>query len=617
MVNGGEKTDRLMTLEGRCVSVGASTRSFLAHLLGLTKLGGQYRIRAAAWLDHAIEASIPLKQGEVVFRIERRKEEAAGLVESEHLVLYYRGEQEIPVDLAEAVERYASEHLAGQTLESLADKIAADPELGDPSQPMPPGVDDSDRPRSLLDTWGDRDAYADFFAGGETSRAQLDSLDPGTLFIFVQHGDCECLHVNPHTGGHVVWLVNYPWDNRIRHGIPIGERREDPIKSLTEGMITSDLDENDVIMGNPQKFGRLLKTAEMAHRRTGKTLFISNTCTPVVTGEDVESAVKRFKAASGCPLFFLTVSPRSMTNVFHDVLVTRRLAAERKNPTPRQRCVNLIGFRSDPEAEELLELLSLVDITVNCILIPDLDFKLIGRLPEAAVNVFLPNRLWQHLYDQLQFSTKIPFITPPAPFGLERTMRWIGEIDAFFGSPEDTTRKALKQQVEEIKKEHDYLKQKCGQFRLGFVVRSGETHFLTDPAATWGVPLIEMLEEIGFALDIFIKVEDRESARKASLQVYECFRHGKRHIIKAFDSLELMDRRIRDSAASAFFSSHFFDWRLTAAGKNLFSLQHFEMGLRGVLRTMERLLGICQTPFYRRYQRYLKRTPEGLRGDVQ
>jgi len=74
-----------------------------------------------------------------------------------------------------------------------------------------------------------------------------------------------------------------------------------------------------------------------------------------------------------------------------------------------------------------------------------------------------------------------------------------------------------------------------------------------------------------------------------------------------------MARRLAESKADAFFSCHFFDWRVTAAGKNLFSLQHFEMGLRGAVRTAERLLGICRTPFYRSYHRHLQRTPEGLR----
>ncbi|MBM4388108.1 MAG: hypothetical protein FJ088_10250, partial [Deltaproteobacteria bacterium] len=67
-----------------------------------------------------------------------------------------------------------------------------------------------------------------------------------------------------------------------------------------------------------------------------------------------------------------------------------------------------------------------------------------------------------------------------------------------------------------------------------------------------------------------------------------------------------------DSRSRAFFSHHFFDWRLTQTGKASFSLQHFEKGLGGALRTLERLLIICRSEFYSRYKDYLKRTPDGL-----
>ena len=262
------------SLEGRCVPAGTQSKNLLSRLLGITATQGKYTLRAVAWMDHALEASIATDgDGEVTFRIERRSEDAQGLVVTDKLILYFRGEG-IPEDLLEAVSEHAPEMLAEHTIESLSALIASDPELGDPALPMPPGVDEGDRPRSLLDTWGDKDAFADFFAGGELARAQLDSLDPGALFSFTQHSDCECLHVNPHGGGPVVWLTNYPWDNRIRHGSSTAER-QDLTTAAIEGMITSDLNENDVIMGNPDKLQRILKHAEKVHARTGKTLFFS------------------------------------------------------------------------------------------------------------------------------------------------------------------------------------------------------------------------------------------------------------------------------------------------------------------------------------------------------
>lgn len=597
-------------LGGRCVAAGAHTRALLEELLGISETRGRYQLRAAAWMDHALEASVAVDDRQVVIRIERRSGDAAGLVTTPGLVVYYRG-TELPAELLEAIRTHAPRRLERETIETLEAAVAADPDLGAATLPMPPSVDERARPRSLLDTWGAPDAYADFFAGGEMAREQLDSLDPGALFAFVQHSDCECLHVNPHGIAPIVWLVNHPWDNRVRHGVTAAVR-QDLVAAATEGMMTSDLDENDVILGNQGKLRRLLDHAARVHRRSGKTLFISNTCTPVVSGEDVESEVRRFRVATGCPLLYLTVTPRSMVNVFQDVLVTRRLAAEKAARRPRRRSVNLIGFREDPELEELRGLLARVGVEVRGVLLPALTPERVDRLPEAACNVFLPNQLWQHLYDQLLFGSRIRHLSPPAPYGLAGTVRWVEEVAGIFGLSAGQ-RRALQDAARLPRARLADLRAEAEGHRLGFVVRGDETYYLTRPASTAGVPLVAMLEELGFALDVFLHVRDRESAKRAADEVHAVFARPERHRVLGFDTPEGMARRLADSAADAFFTSHFFDWRITAAGKNLYSLQHFEMGLGGAVRTAERLLGVCRTPFYRRYAGFLQRTPEGLR----
>jgi hypothetical protein len=86
-----------------------------------------------------------------------------------------------------------------------------------------------------------------------------------------------------------------------------------------------------------------------------------------------------------------------------------------------------------------------------------------------------------------------------------------------------------------------------------------------------------------------------------------------RHSVRAFDSFPFLRQRLRDCPASAFLSYHFYDWRLSEAGKASFSIQHFEMGVPGAVRTLERLLSVCRTGFYPKYGKYLRRTAQGLR----
>ncbi|MBM4371175.1 MAG: hypothetical protein FJ098_05950, partial [Deltaproteobacteria bacterium] len=531
-------------------------------------------------------------------------------VRTPDLVLYFRG-RELPRDLVTTVEALAPSRLEGWTLERLAEQVAKDPELGQARLPMPPGVDEGERPRSLLDTWGDGSAWADFFAGGELARSQLDSLDPSTLFSFVQHSDSECIHVNPHCAAPIVWFVSYPWEDR--RGEQRAAQAGRQVESLaTAELVTTELDENDVILGNPDKLDRALAYAVKAQARHGKTIFFSNTCVPVVTGEDVESRVDKVRASCGCPMLFLTVTPRSMVNVFQEILVDRRLAAEAATGPPAPGTVNLVGFARRRDLGELTGLLSACGVSVGCVLLPDLDPGLVDRLPSAGLNVLRPNNLWQNLYDQVMYSSRTPAITPQAPYGVQGTRRWLTEVARAAGSGVDADR-VWQEAFAPRQEAWETLRGRIRGHRVALVVRGEETYHLTRPASTWGIPLVEVLEELGFGLDVLLHVGSRAAAHKAATEVQGVLTDPGRHMIKGFNSFELLRRRLAESAAEAVVTSHTFDWRVTGSGKVPVSLQVFEMGLEGALRTGARLLEACRTPFYRRYARHLGRTRSGLR----
>ena len=102
-------------------------------------------------------------------------------------------------------------------------------------------------------------------------------------------------------------------------------------------------------------------------------------------------------------------------------------------------------------------------------------------------------------------------------------------------------------------------------------------------------------------------------AKEAAQAIRKTFADGTRHSVRAFDSFAFLRQRLLEGPARAFLSYHFFDWRLSEAGKASFSIQHFELGVPGAVRTLERLVGVCRAPFFSRYGRYLRRTAEGLR----
>lgn len=598
-------------LEGKVVAGGQQTRRYLGWLLGLDQPGLPYNVAAVAWVDQEVKATIKLGQEkEATFILKRSTEQTRGVVVTPNLCLTHSGD-ELPKALVRRLERVAAARLGKVNLDALAERIAADPDIGNSGVALPGTADHDRRPRFLLDTWGEGDAYADFFAGGELARGQLDSLDPTGLFVFVQHSDSECNFVNPHGMAPVIPLVNFPWDERYRT-----RRRPASSKSAVEGgeMLTTDLTEHDVIMGSTEKIRKVLEKGVELSNRLGKTLFFSNTCVPTVTGEDVESLVKHCQNNCNCPMLYLTVTPRSMVNVFRDVLVTRRLAAEAKAPVCQEPVVNLIGLPENESHADLAELLQAAGIRINVTLVPNLEVTRVERFGEAALNVYQLNTTWQHLYDQMLTDTRLPSVTPPPPYGFEGTREWLEAVSNALPNPESRpVNEVYERYVAPLRKRFDSLREEAGGYRLGMVLRAKETHYLSAPGHTWGVPLVKLLEEMGYSLDILVLMESRDQAAKAGRNIAATFGHPERHSVKGFNSLEMLLERLRTSPANAFLTYHFYDWRITQGGKNLFSLQHMEPGPLGALRTLERINSICRTTFFRNYGKYLQRTPEGLR----
>jgi hypothetical protein len=598
-------------LGGKTLAAGTATCEAIGRML---QLSPPYQVVSAAWVDHALDFAVSAEAEKTyVVRMERRAPHSQGLVLTSRLCIFSRG-KDLPADLAQAIIRAAQGPLKAASTDALAFLVARDPESGRPGLAMPPSADEKKRPNSLLDTWGASDSYADFFAGGEVARSQLDSIDPSKLFQFIQHCDSECLYVNPHSLGAIVTLVNYPWDDRVREPSKPYEQGLANLSDLDfveEGMITTDLDENDVIFGNPSKLKKLLDHATSRPNPDGRLLFVSNTCVPTVIGDDVESVVKRVRSATGKQILYLTVSPRSMTNVFTDLLVDRRLRAEARAEAAPANTVNLIGFSGVRGRRELEGLLALAGIRVNVRVLPDLDTNLIENLPKAQLNVLCPNQLWQHLYDQILQGTRIAHIVPPAPYGWKATRQWLLEIASFFGI-EQQALGAFDKYVSSIVPQYEGLRKRAGELRLGFVVRDEQAYYLTSPASTWGIPLLSSVEEMGFGIDILVRASEPQIAQEAARSIRKELTDPSRHSIRAFDSFAFLRQRLKDSPAQAFLTYHFFDWRLSEAAKGFFSTQHFEMGVQGALRTLERLIGVCRTPFYCRYSKYLVRTSLGL-----
>ncbi len=613
------KTERtLKDITGCILAGGGMSRNSFSRLLGLNELKSSGQMKALAWVNDHIECSLEVeKDREIIFLFEKfQRKEKNSFFNTKHLTIRCRG-KELPRDLTELIVRKFSGKWGNLTLEKMASLLMSDPELGKPGLPTPSHADKFRTSRSFLDTWGMEGVYADFVARGEFERSQLDSIDFFNHCTNIQHSDLECSTVI--ANGPSMHLIDFPWiDAMAQKGGKDGESQQpetepDSKKGDQDNlnmMLMTDLTEKDVIMGSNKKVKDVLDY--VVSKNPDKMIFFSNTCVPITTGEDVESVVKQYQKISPTPLIYLTCTAQSMNNVFRSLLVERRLKAEESITQSDPKKINLIGFQNDAPKEELVRILREISIEVNVQLLPTLHFKDIDALPLASLNVYYPNNLWQHLYNQLLLGSKIKYIFPEAPYGLLRTKKWFEDIISTLGISMDFNATWGKH-VQSIEEQWLTLMRDAENHRLGICLRSDELHYLLDPSQLWGVPLACVLEEMGFGLDIMIKMDKGEDREFYFSHVKALLKTPEKHLFDSFHDFTSLRNILSSSEADAIFSNHFFDWRLTEARKNRFSLRHFEKGITGALKTVKTLLQICKTPFYRRYGRYLRRTPGGLR----
>lgn len=640
----------LAEMQGHTFAGGTWSRSVFATLLGLKSAEdaapGELRIAACAWVKDRVELTVDTgpETPPFVVVLERFHPGRGGLTHSARLNVYSRNDG-LPNDLVRVLQRSMQGRLGGLSAEGLAKVFAKDPELGSSRYEAPPVVAESrerefDR-MAFLFNWGGEDMWYQFFATAELSRARLESLDLLNRATSVNHCDRECLANEPHIPLRVP-LTNFPWDDRVRRtaggrqGLAPTDAPETADESDVPGLPAlpasdgghvdgrpgpppwgecgdagnrpiaahyTELTDYDVIMGGQKKLAQVLDFAiEHLH---GDMIFAHVTCIPAVTGEDVDSVIRKAQEKSPVPILTLTMTPDAKDVIFGPILVEARKAAEASGLPVVPHTVNLIGFPEDNGTSELQGLLGALGVRVNVILLPTVQLERVKRLPLAPLHVIQPNGFWENLYNQLLFDTSIRAITPEGPFGYARTVAWLRTVAREAGRTEAPVDEVVRTAWAPHAARWEALREEARQHRLGFVLDAEQVHQIATPGATWGIPMLGVLEEAGFAFDFMIHATEEKAGRTAAKEVQGALGDPKRHRMRLFQTPSQLAMLLQSGPFSAIYSEHFFDFRVTRSGKSLFSLNVFERGFGGAVRTVERMLDICRLPLYRRYGRYL------------
>ncbi|MCX7943664.1 MAG: nitrogenase component 1 [Deltaproteobacteria bacterium] len=579
-------------IEGLRIGCGEFSINEFSKILNLANT--EFVISKMGWIGNQIVLDIVSKidkDYKITLYITRRIDTRPSLIKTGHLDIFYSG--------CEAGGRLTSHLLSldfsGITFEELVGIIRSDPEFGSPALSLP-SFEVHDKPENHLDSWGGKDLYANFWAEGEFARGQLDSVNIYENCIFVQHSDIECVSLKPNLDLRLVrFLVKYPWLSKNRNKYRRLKRNELP--DITK-FFSTDLNEKDIVMGN-NKVKEVLEYVLSNSKR--KEVFLSNTCTPVVIGEDVESVIERMRKKRK-NLLYLTVTPQSMEVVLKRLFWKYR----KKGNSIKKNVVNLLGYEKDWYLERLIYLCKTLGIEINSVVIPDVSPRTLRKYFNGGVDIIKPNALWNHLYLQLNNSSSHKYVALEAPYGFAGTIRWLLNLSVLVGFKlkEDDILKKIENKRLNL---YNSLKDQMSNIGVVFIIRKGEDVYLTDSARSWGVPLLKFFMEVGSRIEVFIRADNREEAQRSSEKILKSIKDYDNYEVRFFDTYDKMMRLLTESSCRLVFSNHSNDWRIWSAGKNSFSLFDFEVGFEGAIYTINRLLYVANIEVFPKYSSYLKR----------
>lgn len=459
---------------------------------------------------------------------------------------------------------------------------------------------------SLAQSYASDFAWFQFFADHEQRRNFNHHLI-GEEFLVVEHEDLECHYATPAVNDGTVSFFNYAGAHGDGNVDAEDERRRrnDSDKEHKEPRPTymlTDLDDLDIVMGGTRKLDHLLEGIGKWEEKPDFVL-VRQTCVPTIIGDDVEASVRKFEEGTGITAVMWDNIERPEEDRFNVVMA--RLA--REGVFTRERNwrggVNFVGFPQGEFFNDMERFVGGLGGRLNVAMVPDVDLPRLRGFPDAELMVLFDSDLFQDTYDELlPHFDMMKSVRPSAPYGFEGTRKWMLAIAKALGR-EDRFDACWNAYESVWRPDWERIRSQTEPYQLGFVVDHRRMEFLMRPASLTGVPLIGMIAEAGFDIEMLYFEGDGHEGRADVDKLSE--QYGANISYKRFTSVGGLRDLLEASRSHAFYSDLYFDTRLTRLGKAQFSSADFHMGLGGAVRTARKLLHTCRLPFYRVHHRHL------------
>jgi hypothetical protein len=413
----------------------------------------------------------------------------------------------------------------------------------------------------------------------------------------ITHGDKECAYIGqqPEPIRHLSIFDIRNLEEIFPH-LFFQLRPSSRKKNISELSIQSILYEEDVIHGATERLKRLL--CRLAKEGLCDDVLVNCACTPLVIGDDVASLIRNINEAKRSNFLYCDPIKQSPEAIYLEYC--RKIFKNLIKYKAKPRSLNLIGFPMLQGGRELLDILSSIGLTVNSVVFPVIKGPECRDLYKGKLQVVFRTKGNEVIYDKVLSWIDRPKLSPAVPYGVVGTTNWLQEICAAL----NVDLKGLRPWQIFYKafiKEWQVLRNKAANYSLGLILSAQDINRLSDNTQMlFSVPLLPLLEEMGFILDILVYCPEAEFSPNKAGVVALLREQGKHRINNTF-----MAQGVREwlecSKCTCVYSDLLFDNRLSRAGKNRFSIFDLEMGYAGALRSLERLLSKCENGFLTRY----------------
>jgi nitrogenase iron protein NifH len=412
--------------------------------------------------------------------------------------------------------------------------------------------------------WGEESIAGVFFFDEERQRKVFAGLRlGGSRMLNIHHAGDVCQFSKQRTSPYSTHFIRAPWT---------AELPEHQFAEESEWLYTR-LGEYHLIAGSNDVLEDVLQgTAAGTQDWDAVSIWVS--CGPVIAGEDWQGAVRRFAQRYDGPILTMGLSDgdtsRDMVTVAQETLRRQGLAEHEGTG------VHLVGFPPARGRNELAELLRLAGVAVHQSHLPEVHVNRLPDFREARAQLLWPIQEYERLYRELFEPLPVPAVRIAPPFGVEGTLALVGAAARAAGLDERAALAAVAQEQDRCEKELARLRPLCARHRIGVALTTRQADHLDHPQRTQGIPIKALLEELGFQVEVLLQSED--------------------------------DARLDwwlGSGLSAVVTDVAHDERLMKRGISPVGLADLEPGFAGAVRSAQRVLNACATPFFTAFARYV------------